>query len=229
MANAQTGIEANVRFFPLAWFLFFCTPKIEIDGTVFEKSWGTHFFPLAEGRHTVKIWFMYFFSRCGMNSIDVQVTDGRVSRISYYMPPWMFAKGSLKEEESTVVQERTDIEASTAAARNAVPSAIKQKLDELIALRQQLAPAKRHRKRVVLLSMIGGAFVTGTPTFIVFSEAGLFASLVGLGLGFLGARIFFLLNSAERGVSANLRSEERLFEEIRILQQKSEQRSESYR
>jgi hypothetical protein len=97
VSNNETGIEAKVRFFPLAWFLFFCSPRIEIDGIVHEKTWGTHFFPVTPGKHTIKIWFMYFSSPRGTNSIDVQVVDGHVSRISYYMPPWMFAKGSLKE------------------------------------------------------------------------------------------------------------------------------------
>ena len=96
--QSRTGVEVNVGFFPLGWFLFFCRPTIVIDGRAEQRSWGTHFFPLEPGRHTVKIFFRYFFmAECGANSIDVTVQQGRMSRIKYYMWPWMFAKGSIEE------------------------------------------------------------------------------------------------------------------------------------
>jgi hypothetical protein len=48
--------------------------------------------------HTVIIFFHYIWmDKCGANSINVTVYEGYVSRIKYEMPPWMFAKGSLRE------------------------------------------------------------------------------------------------------------------------------------
>ncbi len=92
-----TGIEVKAGFFPLAFLLFFCSPRIEIDGTVHKRSWGRHFFEVSPGRHQVTVYFRYLFmSRCGKNSISVNVAAGTVTHIRYYMPPWMFAKGSLK-------------------------------------------------------------------------------------------------------------------------------------
>ena len=94
----KTGVEVKVRFFPLAFFFFFCTPTIVVDGKAHRKSWGTHFFEMEPGRHTVKIFFRYLFmAECGANSIAVTVEEGKINRIEYYMPPWMFAKGSIKE------------------------------------------------------------------------------------------------------------------------------------
>ncbi len=96
-APRMTGVEANVGFFPLAFFLFACRPRIEIDGVTHTRPWGTHFFELAPGRHTISIYFAYLFKpKCGLNSITVDVQPGQVTRIRFYMPPWMFAKGSLK-------------------------------------------------------------------------------------------------------------------------------------
>ena len=92
-----TGIEVKAGFFLLAFFLFFCTPRIEIDGAVHKKSWGTHFFEVAPGRHEVAVYFRYLFmAQCGRNSVSVDVAQGAVTRVRYNMPPWMFAKGSLK-------------------------------------------------------------------------------------------------------------------------------------
>jgi hypothetical protein len=98
MSNQQTGVEVKVSFFKLAFFLFFCTPQIEIDSNVNQESWGTHFFPLSPGPHTIKIYFKYFFMpHCGANSIDITVNEGQVTRVHYVMPPWMFSKGRIKE------------------------------------------------------------------------------------------------------------------------------------
>mgnify|MGYP001450001049 CR=1 FL=1 len=95
--GSATGIEIELGFFPLAFFLFACTPRVDIDGTTHMQSWGTHVFAVAAGRHTVRVWFHYLFmSRCGENQIDVEVREGETLRLKYWMPPWMLAKGSLK-------------------------------------------------------------------------------------------------------------------------------------
>ncbi len=97
--DSRTGVEVKVGFFPLAFFLFACAPRIEIDGQVHKKNWGTHFFPLPTGKHRVRIYFAYLFMpHCGDNSIDVVVEEGRIRKVKYWMPPWMFAKGSLRAE-----------------------------------------------------------------------------------------------------------------------------------
>ena len=96
--QGRTGVEVKVGFFPLAFLFLVCTPMIEIDGEAHKKYWGTHFFELDPGKHTIRIYFRYLFmSQCGANSIDVVVKDGETCRIKYYMPPWIFAKGSIKQ------------------------------------------------------------------------------------------------------------------------------------
>ena len=93
----KTGIEIKTGFFPLAWFLYFVTPIIEINGVKHKKKWGTTFFPLTPDKYMVKISFPYMGkSECGANEIDVSLSEGQTIKIVYNMPPWMFAKGSLK-------------------------------------------------------------------------------------------------------------------------------------
>ena len=94
--ESRTGVEVKVGFFLLAFFLYVCTPRIEIDGQVHKRYWGTHFFPLEPGQHNIRIYFLYLFlPHCGDNSIDIVVEKGKVQRVKYWMPPWMFARGSL--------------------------------------------------------------------------------------------------------------------------------------
>jgi hypothetical protein len=94
----ETGIEVTMSFFPLAWILYLCTPRIEVHGEIFVRPWGTHFIPLDPGRYQVAIYFPYMFqNRCGENRIRIKLREGDVARIEFYMYPWMFMAGSIRE------------------------------------------------------------------------------------------------------------------------------------
>ncbi len=97
--NEDTGIEVTTGFFPLAIFLFFCTPVIEIDGHSSRHRWGTCAFDVDPGSHHVRIWFPYlFWTRCGEAGIDVTVVPGRTTRVRFYMPPLVFLPGSISAD-----------------------------------------------------------------------------------------------------------------------------------
>lgn len=87
----------QASFFPLSFFLFFCTPTIVINGVAHKGGWwSSQFFPLAPGNYNVKIFFKYLtMNECGANAIDVSVAPGQVSHLKYFMPPLVTAKGSL--------------------------------------------------------------------------------------------------------------------------------------
>ena len=93
----MTGLKIKTEFFPLAWFLYFVTPTIEINGEKHSKNWGENLFSLSPGEYRVKISFPYFgMPECGANEIIVYLDEGQEKRITYNMPPWMLAKGSIK-------------------------------------------------------------------------------------------------------------------------------------
>jgi len=93
----ETGINVKLKFFPLAWFLFFCTPVVEINGQKNKRPWGKHYFELEPGIYNVKIYFPYIMKReCGANRVDVNLKEGQVRDVSFYMPPWMLSKGRMK-------------------------------------------------------------------------------------------------------------------------------------
>lgn len=94
-----TGIQVKTGFFPLSFFLFFCSPVVVIDGQAIKTSWGTQVFQVPPGQHTVKIFFRYMWmAECGANAITVMVAPGQITRLSYFMPPFIYAPGSLKQE-----------------------------------------------------------------------------------------------------------------------------------
>ena len=93
----KTGLEIKTGFFPLAWFLYFVTPTIEINGEKHKNKWGEKVFSLSPGEYKVKVSFPYMGkSECGANEIKVSLSEGQNKRIIYNMPPWMFSKGSIK-------------------------------------------------------------------------------------------------------------------------------------
>ncbi len=91
------GIQVQASFFPLSFFLFFCTPIVMIDGQAHRAGWNKPlFFPATPGVHTVKIFFRYMWmAECGANSAQVMVNPGRISNINYFMPPFIYAPGSI--------------------------------------------------------------------------------------------------------------------------------------
>ena len=93
----KTGIEVKTGFMPLAWILNMCTPVIEINGQKNTRKWGVHYFDLAPGDYTVKIYFPYLFIKeCGANQVNVRVEEGQTKKVSFEMPPWMMSKGDMR-------------------------------------------------------------------------------------------------------------------------------------
>jgi len=91
-----TGINLDLGFFPLAFFLYLCTPSVQINGYPKPFSWGRHFVPLEPGTYDVKIWFPYLFIKeCGANSTQVTLNEGEVRNIQYYMWPFVLLPGSI--------------------------------------------------------------------------------------------------------------------------------------
>ena len=90
-------VIVDLSFFPLAFFFYFCEPVIVIDKQRRQASWGMNAFNLPPGNHTIRTYIPYlFWKRCGDNSMHVTIGCGEVWRVSYWMPPWVFAKGSMK-------------------------------------------------------------------------------------------------------------------------------------
>ena len=105
--QTYTGVQIEMSFFPLSFFLYLCTPTVVIDGYPCRRPWGTHYFELPPGQHNIRIFFNYMLMpECGANSINVMVVQGRVSRVVYEMPPWMFSAGAMRELQPYTPQPR---------------------------------------------------------------------------------------------------------------------------
>ena len=73
---------------------------------------------------------------------------------------------------------------------------------------------RRHRRIRTIISAIAGGVLFGTPTFIVYSEAGLFATLVGAFVGFGLMQLYFLIVPSQFAIGSIVRRHRRAEEEI---------------
>jgi hypothetical protein len=91
------GLELRTGFMPLAFFLYFCKPVIRIDGVENPRRWGTSLFELPAGTHRVAVFVPYLFlPHCGLAETSVDIAPGSLKRLSFFMPPVVTAKGTLK-------------------------------------------------------------------------------------------------------------------------------------
>src|SRR6516225_6572787 len=97
-SGTQAGITVTTKFFPLAFLLYFFHPKLHIDdGYAIDQKWGTYFFPVQPGRHTVRCYVPYLFYRTmGDNSVWVDVAPGQVVDVRWHAPWLVFIKGTFK-------------------------------------------------------------------------------------------------------------------------------------
>lgn len=94
----HSGIQIKTSFFPLAWFLYFVKPTIQINEKKYKRSWGESFFSLAPGDYNIRISFPYFgVKECGANEIKVTISENRRCKVKYYKSTWMFTSGTIKE------------------------------------------------------------------------------------------------------------------------------------
>lgn len=94
-----TGIQVEAEHNPLAFLFDLTTPMVVIDGAPYRAGWGQpFFFPVAPGRHLVKVFFRYvWMAECGANSVLLDVHPGYISRIRFSMPSFVYAQGRIAQ------------------------------------------------------------------------------------------------------------------------------------
>lgn len=91
---------------------------------------------------------------------------------------------------------------------------IELKTQQLAVLLRELAPLKSRRNKLNIMAVTGGALAGALFTFLIVPEAVVISLLLGLGSGFFATRLYYLLNSAQRDISARLNAEKILKDEL---------------
>ena len=90
-------LQVHSSFFFLAWILYFCTPKIELNGQPARRPWGTASFDLPPGNYQLRVSFPYLLmSNAGDSRLNIQIHPGQVTLTSYSAPFILFFGGTLR-------------------------------------------------------------------------------------------------------------------------------------
>jgi Protein of unknown function (DUF2510) len=102
--SSSAAIDVNLKFFPLAFVLYLCKPRLEVDGgQPVKASWGTMRVPVAPGRHQVRAYVPYlFFRNMGDATTTVDVAPGQAVQASWSAPWLAFLPGKWKLSVATV-------------------------------------------------------------------------------------------------------------------------------
>jgi hypothetical protein len=90
MAASPTGIELTTKHFVLNFLIVIFPLTINIDGQAVKGKWGTQFYPVQAGSHSVTVsWKLYFVLPVNKAAMTVSLADGQVARLQYYAP-WLW-------------------------------------------------------------------------------------------------------------------------------------------
>lgn len=90
MAAPPTGIELTTKYFFLNFVIVIFPLTIDIDGQKIKGKWGTHFYPVPPGSHSVTVsWKAYWLLSVCKGMMTVTLADGQVARL-LYRSPWLF-------------------------------------------------------------------------------------------------------------------------------------------
>ena len=96
--NQSAAIDIHLKFFPLAFILYLCKPRLHIDGSQpITLPWGVRRYPVAPGQHEVRAYVPYiFFRTMGDARILVDVGPGQVVNATWSAPWLAFLPGKWK-------------------------------------------------------------------------------------------------------------------------------------
>jgi hypothetical protein len=92
------AVEIRTKLFPLAFLLYLFPAKATIDGSgEIAHGWGTRLYPLAPGRHQVRVWCPYFgFMKVGDAVHEIDVAPGQATGVEWMCPVLIFLAGSWR-------------------------------------------------------------------------------------------------------------------------------------
>lgn len=92
MSNASGELELTIQGSRLTANLV--PPKVSIDGIDHDTEYGSNAYPLAPGRHRVRVWSPWMHS-AGEATTEVDVPEGGVTRLYYAAPAVVGGAGRI--------------------------------------------------------------------------------------------------------------------------------------
>ena len=100
------GIEVTAEYSPIAFGLAIVRPQLQLDAyDPVPWQWATGVLPVSPGPHRVRCWFRWgLFAHGGDSTLDVDVPEGALVRLSYKAPTWfVFLRGRWAHQGTTAL------------------------------------------------------------------------------------------------------------------------------
>ena len=96
MSASPTGIELTTKYFILNFLIVIFPLTINIDGLETAGRWGTQFYPVQPGTHTVTVsWKLYWLVPVNRATTTVSLAEGQIARLQYDAPWFFLLPGKL--------------------------------------------------------------------------------------------------------------------------------------
>jgi hypothetical protein len=94
--KSRSGVQVTTRTPPIAFLMLLFKTKVTIDGDTHVVSWGSNYYALEPGHHSIEIGFRYFFGgNMGRSTAEFDVAAGHVVQVTYHPPAQIFSAGSI--------------------------------------------------------------------------------------------------------------------------------------
>ncbi len=94
-----TGFEVKMEYPLLAFLYALCPVYVVINGTKMQAKWGTQFYPAVPGRYNITCFVHYLVTpQAGKNSIEGDLFEGQVVRVTWKASSIVFLKGPIRWE-----------------------------------------------------------------------------------------------------------------------------------
>jgi hypothetical protein len=94
--RSRSGVQVTTTTPPIAFLLLLFKTKVTIDGETHVVKWGTNYYPLEPGHHSLEIGFRYFFgSNMGRSTAEFDIIAGHVVQVTYHPPAQIFSSGTI--------------------------------------------------------------------------------------------------------------------------------------
>lgn len=93
---SPTGVQVTTKRFPLAWLFWTFKTEVSIDGASVVVPWGTHFYEVAPGQHTIRVGFRFMWGKdMGADEVECDVALGATTKLLYRSPFLVTSAGSI--------------------------------------------------------------------------------------------------------------------------------------
>ena len=99
VVTGTARLEIVTSHATLAYFYKALQPNVRLDDELHAAPWGTSYFDVAPGTHTVSISYPWLVQECGRATVTVTLAPGETRRVRYHARMIRFVPGKISVDD----------------------------------------------------------------------------------------------------------------------------------